>query len=122
MATQSRRRILDKPIALRKVHVFTSTGREESIELEADLRHMGCLGLLEKSLRVRCEEMVRELVTGRWTKFTLPPSGADRIGGMHNCGVGFMGSSREGKVWPLKKRIALGISSLRNWTPNMVTL
>jgi hypothetical protein len=32
-------------------------------ELEADMRRMGCLGLLEKSWRVQREEMVRELVT-----------------------------------------------------------
>jgi hypothetical protein len=56
--------ISDKSVALRKVHVFTPTGREESNELEADLGRMGCFGLLEKSWRVRCEEIVRELVTG----------------------------------------------------------
>ena len=64
MATQSQRRIPNKPVILRKIHVFTPTSREESNEMEADLRRMGCLGLLEKSWRVRCEEMVRELVTG----------------------------------------------------------
>jgi hypothetical protein len=52
---------------------------------------------------------------------TLPLSGADRIGGMRNCGVGFTGLSREEKVWPLRKRIAPGTSSPRNWTPNMAT-
>jgi hypothetical protein len=30
--------------------------------------------------------------------FTFSPSGADRIGGMRNCGVGFTGSSKEVKV------------------------
>jgi hypothetical protein len=65
MATQTRKRIADKPVALHKVHVVIPTGREESNELEADLRRMGCLGLREKSWRVRCEEMVRELVTGK---------------------------------------------------------
>ena len=52
--------------------------------------------------------------------FTLPPSEADRIGEMRNCRVGFTGSSREGKVWPLRKMIAPGISSLttRNRSPN----
>jgi hypothetical protein len=64
MTSQSRRRIPDKPVALHKIHVFTPTGQEEINELEADLRRMGCLGLWEKSWRVRCEEMVRELVTG----------------------------------------------------------
>jgi hypothetical protein len=64
MATQTQKRIADKPVAIRKVHVVTPTGREESNELEADLRRMGCLRLWEKSWRVRCEEMVRELVTG----------------------------------------------------------
>ena len=58
----------------------------------------------------------------RWTRCTLPPSGADRIGGKRNCGVGFTGSSREGKVWPLRKMIAPGTNSLTNWTPNMATL
>jgi hypothetical protein len=64
MATQYRKKTSDKPVPLRKVHVFIPTGRKESKELEADLRRMGCLMLLEKSWRVRCEEMVRELVTG----------------------------------------------------------
>jgi hypothetical protein len=64
MATQSRKRTLDKPEALSKVHVCIHTGREDSKELEADLRRMGCLGLLEKSWRVRREKMVRELVIG----------------------------------------------------------
>ena len=40
--------------------------------------------------------------------FTLPPSEADRIGGMRNCGVGFTGSNREGKVWLLRKRLHQG--------------
>ena len=62
MAIQSQRRISDKPVALSKVRVFTSTGRKESIELEADLRHMGCLKLVEKSWRVRYEEMMKELI------------------------------------------------------------
>ena len=62
MATQTRKRIADKPVALRKVHVVTPIGREESNELEADLRRMGCLGLWKKSWTVRCEEMVRKLV------------------------------------------------------------
>jgi len=47
-----------------QAHVFISIGQEESKELEADMRRMGCLGLLEKSWRVRREEMVRKLVTG----------------------------------------------------------
>jgi hypothetical protein len=63
MATQTRKTIADKTVALRKVQVVIPTGREESNELEADLRRMGCLGLWKKSWRVRCEEMVRELVT-----------------------------------------------------------
>ena len=54
--------------------------------------------------------------------FMLPPSEADRIDGMRNCGVGFAGLSREWKVWPLRKRIAPWTSSLRNKTPNMATL
>ena len=33
------------------------TDREESNELEADLRRMGCLGLWEKSSRVRSEDV-----------------------------------------------------------------
>jgi hypothetical protein len=49
MATQIRKRTAEKQIALRKVHVVTSTDREESNELEADLRRMGCFGLWEKS-------------------------------------------------------------------------
>jgi hypothetical protein len=64
MATQTWKRIADKRVALHKVHVVTPASREESNELEADLRRMGYLGLWEKSWRVRCEEMVRELVTG----------------------------------------------------------
>jgi hypothetical protein len=64
MATQTQKRTADKPVALRKVHVVTPTSREESNGLDADFRRMGCLGLWEKSWRVRCEEMVRELVTG----------------------------------------------------------
>ena len=64
MATQTRKRTAKKPVALRKVHVVTPTDCEESNELGADLRHMGCLGLWEKSWRLRREDMVRELVTG----------------------------------------------------------
>lgn len=64
MATQARKRTAEKPVALRKVHVVTPTDREESNELEADLKRMGCHGLWEKSWRVRSEDMVRELVTG----------------------------------------------------------
>ena len=63
MATQTRKRIGKKQVALRKVHVVTPTDREESNKLEADLRCMGCLGLWKKSWRVRTEDMVRELVT-----------------------------------------------------------
>ena len=63
MATQPRKRALDKAIALRKVHVSIPTARDEDKELEADLRHTRCFGLLEKSWRVRCEKMVRDLVT-----------------------------------------------------------
>ena len=64
MVTQTRKRIADKPVALRKVHVVTPTDREEGNELEEDLRRMGFLGLWEKSWSVRCKEMVKELVTG----------------------------------------------------------
>ena len=64
MATHSKRRTLDKAVALRKVHISIPTSREESKELEVDLRRMGCVGLLKKSWRVRREEMVRELVPG----------------------------------------------------------
>ena len=64
MATQTRKRIVEKLVALRKVHVVIPTDREESNELESDLRRMGCLGLWEKSWRVRSEDMVKELVTG----------------------------------------------------------
>ena len=63
MATQTRKKIADKPIALRKVHVVTPTDCEENNELEADLRRMDCLRLWEKSWRMRSEDMVRELVT-----------------------------------------------------------
>jgi hypothetical protein len=44
MATQTRKRIADKPVTLRKLHVVTSIGREKNNELEADLRRMGCPG------------------------------------------------------------------------------
>ena len=64
MAIQFRKMTSDNLVSLRKVHVSIPTGREEDKELGADLRRMGCLGLLEKSWRVRREEMVRELVTG----------------------------------------------------------
>jgi hypothetical protein len=64
MATQTRKRTAEKQVALRKVHVVTPTDREESNELEADLRRMGCIGLWEKSWRVRSEDMMRKLVTG----------------------------------------------------------
>ena len=64
MATQTRKRIAEKQVALRKVHVVTPTDREENNELEADLRRMGCLGWWERSWRMRSEDMVRELVTG----------------------------------------------------------
>jgi hypothetical protein len=64
MAIQTQKRTAEKQVALRKVHVVTPTDREENNELEADLRRMGCLGLWEKSWRVRSEDMVRELVTG----------------------------------------------------------
>ena len=63
MATQTRKRITEKQLALRKVHVVTPTDPEESNESDADLRRRGCLGLWEKSWRVRSEDMVRELVT-----------------------------------------------------------
>ena len=76
MATQTRKRIVEKLVALRKVHVVIPTDREESNELESDLRRMGCLGLWEKSWRVRSEDMVRELVTG----------GVDRIYASTICG------------------------------------
>ena len=64
MATQTWKRIAEKQVAFRKVHVVTPTDRKESNKLEADLRRMGCLGLWEKSWRVRSENMVRQLVTG----------------------------------------------------------
>ena len=44
VAIQSRRRISDKPIALRKVHVFIPTGREENNELKVDLRRKAASG------------------------------------------------------------------------------
>jgi hypothetical protein len=50
MATQSRRRIPDKLVALQKIHVFNPTGTRESNELEADQKRMGCLGLLESAM------------------------------------------------------------------------
>ena len=59
MATQTRKRIAEKRVTLRKVHVVTSLD-----EWEADLRRMGCIGLKEKFGRVRSEDMVRKLVTG----------------------------------------------------------
>ena len=49
MATQTRKWIAEKQVTLRKVHVVTPTDREESNELEADLRRMDYLGLWEKS-------------------------------------------------------------------------
>jgi hypothetical protein len=49
MATQTRKRTAEKQVTLRKVHVVTHTDREESNELEADLRRMGCHRLWEKS-------------------------------------------------------------------------
>jgi hypothetical protein len=64
MVTQTRKQTAEKQVALRKVHVVTPTHCEVSNELEADLRRMGCLGLWEKSWRMRSENMVRELVTG----------------------------------------------------------
>ena len=64
MATHTWKRIAEKQVALRKVHVVTRTDREENNELEVDLRRMGCLGLWKKSWRVRSEDMVRKLVTG----------------------------------------------------------
>ena len=64
MSTQTRKRIAENLVTLRKVHIVTPTDREESNELETDLRRMGYLGLWEKSWRVRSEDMVRELVTG----------------------------------------------------------
>ena len=64
MATQTQKRITKNFVALRKVHVVIPTDREESNELEADLRRIGCLSLWEKSWRVRREDMVRELITG----------------------------------------------------------
>ena len=64
MATQTRKRTAEKPVAFRKMHVVTPTDREESNELEANLRRMGCFGLWEKSWRLQSEDMVRELVTG----------------------------------------------------------
>ena len=55
---------MEKQVVLRKVHVVTSADHKKSNELEADLRRIGCLGLWQKSWRVRSEDMVRELVTG----------------------------------------------------------
>ena len=66
MATHIRKRIAEKQVALRKVHVVIPIDREESNELEVDLMCMGCLGLWEKSWRVRNEDMVTELVTGEF--------------------------------------------------------
>jgi hypothetical protein len=83
---------------------------------------MDCLGLLEKPWKIRCEEMVRELVTGKVDQIYASTIRVDRIGGMQNCGVGFTCSSREGKVWPLRKKIAPGTSSPTNWTPNMAIM
>ena len=60
MAIQTRKRIADKLVALRKVRVVTPIGQEEINKL----RRMGCLELWEESWRIRCEEMVREMVTG----------------------------------------------------------
>ena len=42
MATQTRKRTAEKPVALCKVHVITPTDCEENNELEADLKRMGC--------------------------------------------------------------------------------
>ena len=64
MVTHTRKRIAEKQVALHKVHVVIPIDTEESNELEVDLRRMGCLGLWEKSWRVRNEDMVTELVTG----------------------------------------------------------
>ena len=52
---------------------------------------MGCLGLLEKSWRLRREEMVRELVTGEVDQIYASTIRADWIGGMRNCGMEFTG-------------------------------
>ena len=48
---------------------------------------------------------MRELVTRKVDQVYASTIRADRIGGIRNCGVGFTGSSMEGKVWPLRERI-----------------
>ena len=98
MVTQTRKRTAEKQVALRNVHVVTPTDREESNELEADLRRMSCLGLWEKFWRVQSEDIVRELVTGEVDHVYSSTIRGDRIGGMQNYGVVFMGSNREEKV------------------------
>ena len=45
MATQIQKKIAEKQVAIRKVHVINPTDREERNKLEVDLRRMGCLGL-----------------------------------------------------------------------------
>lgn len=62
MATRSRKKSLERPVALQKIHVSILTNREENKELEEILKRMGCLVLLENSWRVRREGMVREVV------------------------------------------------------------
>ena len=61
MATQTRKRIAEKLVALHKVHVVTSTDRVESNELEGVLRRMRCFGLWEKKV-VDWESIIGELV------------------------------------------------------------
>jgi hypothetical protein len=122
MAIQTRKRTAEKHVALRKVHVVTPTDCEESNELEADLRRMSCLGLWEKSWRVRSEDMVKELVTGE----------VDRVyastiqGRSDRWNAELWGSVSEfkqgGKIWPLKEKIVLGINSPVGWTLSIATL
>jgi hypothetical protein len=66
--------------------------------------------------------MVRELVTGEVDRvYTSTIRGRpDRWNA--ELWVVFRGSSREGKILPLKERIVLGINSLLGWTPSIDTL
>ena len=48
--------------------------------------------------------------------------GANRIGGIHNCGASFTGSNREKRVWSRRRRIAPGTSAPRSWIPSLATM
>ena len=105
MAIQTRKRIAEKLVVLRKVHVVIPTDREKSNELEVDLRRMGCLELWKKSWRVRNEDMVRELVTGEVDHvyaFTIRGRSDRWNAELWRCVYGFKHGE---KVWPPKKRI-----------------